>query len=409
MASESLQLLLAQLKQRGIRLQVDGAELKIQAPRGHMTAELQQQLRRQKQALIQHLSPLKMRFSLFFFGVEAERGARESYDLIFEAVRFADAHGFTAVWTPERHFHPLGGPFPNPAVLAAALATQTRHLQLRAGSVVLPLQDPIRVAEEWAVVDQLSRGRVALSFASGWHSNDFALAPEHYAQRHQLMMERAKTVRALWRGETIQRLDGQQQPIEITSYPRPQQAELPVWLTAIGNPEAYRRTGHAGYHLLTALLDQNSQELGQKLRGYRQALAESGFDPQSRQVAVFMHSYLGADREQVKAEAQGPFQNYLRQTLHLLGRLSQSLGLGLNPAEFSPEDQQAVLDFAYERYFEEQALLGDLAAGRRRVRQLMQADVQEIACLVDFGLPRTQVMQGLEYLAQLVAECRGKQ
>src|SRR5438067_1141383 len=108
-----------------------------------------------------------MRFSLLYFSSrEAGRGP-DKYRLLLDGARFADAHGFEAVWIPERHFHAFGGLYPNPAVLAAVLAPATSRLRLRAGSVVLPLHSPLRVAEEWAVVDNLSDGRVDIAFASG--------------------------------------------------------------------------------------------------------------------------------------------------------------------------------------------------------------------------------------------------
>lgn len=68
----------------------------------------------------------------------------------------ADSHDFSSVWIPERHFTRDGWLYPNPAILQAALARETRQIQLRAGSVVLPLHNPLRVAEEWAMVDNLS-------------------------------------------------------------------------------------------------------------------------------------------------------------------------------------------------------------------------------------------------------------
>src|SRR5205085_2841598 len=100
------------------------------------------------------VSAAPMAFSLFYFaastGSQAEGGA---YRLLLEGARFADTHDFTAVWTPERHFHEFGGLYPNPAVTTAALATSAQRVQLRAGSIVLPLHNPLRVAEDWAVID----------------------------------------------------------------------------------------------------------------------------------------------------------------------------------------------------------------------------------------------------------------
>src|SRR5882757_5875674 len=140
-----------------------------------------------------------MEFSLMFFASSQQYTAAEEYDLVMRATRFADEHGFAAVWTPERHFHAFGGLYPNPSVLSAALAATTQRISVRAGSVVLPLHDPLRVAEEWAVVDNLSLGRVSLSFASGWNANDFALMPENFAQRKEIMLRDIETVRSLWR------------------------------------------------------------------------------------------------------------------------------------------------------------------------------------------------------------------
>ena len=96
-------------------------------------------------------------FSLFYFASEESGSAEERYQLLMEGAKFADEHDFAAVWTPERHFHEFGGLYSNPALTSAALATITKRIQLRAGSVVLPLHHPIRVAEEWAFVDNISR------------------------------------------------------------------------------------------------------------------------------------------------------------------------------------------------------------------------------------------------------------
>src|SRR5580704_15551905 len=141
-----------------------------------------------------------MDFSLFFFGDGGATGDY-GYGLLLESARFADANGFSAVWTPERHFHSFGGLYPNPAVTGAAIAAVTERVGIRAGSVVAPLHHPVRIAEEWSVVDNLSRGRVGVSFASGWHAVDFVLRPENYQGRKSITAEAVETVRRLWRGE----------------------------------------------------------------------------------------------------------------------------------------------------------------------------------------------------------------
>src|SRR5712691_3709304 len=139
-----------------------------------------------------------MEFSIMFFAGSDRPAGGDRYALVREAAQFADRHGFSAIWTPERHFHEFGGLFPNPSVLSAAIAAGTERLQIRAGSVVLPLHDPLRVAEEWALVDNLSGGRVGISFASGWHANDFVLKPAAYQDRQEVMRRGIDAVRRLW-------------------------------------------------------------------------------------------------------------------------------------------------------------------------------------------------------------------
>src|SRR5437773_21809 len=122
-------------------------------------------------------------FSLFFFSADCAERKDNKYQMLLEAAKFADSHRFAAVWTPERHFQRFGGLYGSPSVTGAALAVVTKHVSIRAGSVVLPLQNPLRVAEEWSMIDNLSNGRVGMSVASGWHVNDFVLSPDTYHNR----------------------------------------------------------------------------------------------------------------------------------------------------------------------------------------------------------------------------------
>src|SRR5436853_7324388 len=146
---------------------------------------------------------MDLKFSLFYFADAAPGNVDFKYKLYLEGAKFADEHGFEAIWTPERHFHSFGGLYPNPSVTSAAVAAVTRRIKIRAGSVVAPLHNPLRVAEEWSVVDNLSNGRVGISFASGWQVNDFILAVDNYAQRKERMLEYIETVRRLWQGDRI--------------------------------------------------------------------------------------------------------------------------------------------------------------------------------------------------------------
>ena len=197
-------------------------------------------------ATIDSAGPIDQQFelSLMFFGDSESDAQGDKYRLLFESARYADQHGFAGIWLPERHFTKFGCLFPNPAVIHAALARETKRIRLRAGSVVMPLNDPVRVAEEWAIVDNLSDGRVEIAFASGWHPDDFALMPEAYLNRNQAMFDGIADVDRLWRGDSIDRINGAGERIRVRTYPTPTQTKLPIWLTAAGNPATFRRAGN---------------------------------------------------------------------------------------------------------------------------------------------------------------------
>jgi alkanesulfonate monooxygenase SsuD/methylene tetrahydromethanopterin reductase-like flavin-dependent oxidoreductase (luciferase family) len=143
-----------------------------------------------------------MRLSLFLTG-----GGEAA--LLLEVARQVERRGLAALWLPEQHGE---GIFPNPAVAAAAVAVTTRRIGVRAGGLALPLHNPIRVAEEWSLVDNLSGGRVGIAFGSA--DGD---------------LPGIETVRRLWRGEAVRVPDGEGRPIEVRILPQPVQPELPLW------------------------------------------------------------------------------------------------------------------------------------------------------------------------------------
>jgi natural product biosynthesis luciferase-like monooxygenase protein len=338
-------------------------------------------------------------FSLFYFANDSttqDRGNR--YELLLDGARFADRNGFAAVWTPERHFHPFGGLYPNPSVIGAAIAVVTERIGIRAGSVNAPLHHPLRVAEEWSVVDNLSGGRAGVSFASGWHSVDFALRPESFTDRKRLMTETVDTVRRLWAGESVPVLTGNGEQVDVRVFPPPVQTDLPVWLTCAGNAETFRTAGRMRAGVLTHLLGQDLDDLAEKIAHYRRAAEAAGGGP--GQVTVMLHTLIGADTESVRETVRGPFSDYLRSSFGLIARSV------LGPEFTSMDDLHAddidfLVDRSFDRYFTTSGLFGTVEDASVIVDKLRAIGVDEIACLIDFGVDNGVVLSGLEYLNAL--------
>lgn len=353
-----------------------------------------------------------MEFSLFYFADDAESEG-DRYRLLMSGARFADEHGFAAVWTPERHFHQFGGLFPNPSVTAAAVAAVTTRVKVRAGSVVLPLHHPVRVAEEWAVVDNLSHGRAGVALASGWNPRDFLFRPDAYADRRQATGAAVETLRGIWRGEPFE-AGGSTYRI----YPRPVQADLPLWLTSSGNPGTFEAAGHAGVGVLTNLLNQRMDALPEKVAAYRRAYADSGRDGRGH-VVLMLHTCMGPDLESVELLVREPMKRYLMSALDLNLRSTKSSLSGAGAVRESAEQRvqawarskfaPAAIDSAYQRYLTSEGLFGAVSDALPVVERARAADVDEIACLIDFGVPTEAALRGLAHLDELrAAASRGQ-
>ena len=354
-----------------------------------------------------------MDFSLFYWGNDDGVGPKK-YELLLEGAKFADQHGFCAVWTPERHFHAFGGPYPNPSVTGAAVAAVTRNLAVRAGSCVTPLHHPARIAEEWAVIDNLTNGRVGLAVASGWQPDDFVLRPENTPPANKTaMLEGVETLRKLWRGEAVEFPTRSGAPFAVVTQPRPVSKELPVWVTTAGNPDTWKEAGALGANVLTHLLGQSIDEVADRIGIYHRALREAGHDPARHKVTLMLHSFLGADRELVRETAREPMKDYLRSAAGLIKQYAWAFPAFKKPAGVSnpmqldlqtltDEELDGILDFAFRRYFEDSGLFGTVEDCLARVEQLKRIGVDEIACLIDYGIPTATVLEGLRPLAEVL-------
>jgi natural product biosynthesis luciferase-like monooxygenase protein len=359
------------------------------------------------------MSDRKMDFNLFYWGNDDGPGLQK-YNLLLEGAKFADQNGFNAVWTPERHFHAFGGPYPNPAVTGAAVAAVTQNIGVRGGSCVAPLHHPARIAEEWAVIDNLTAGRAGIGFASGWQPDDFILRPENTPPANKpALFDAIETVRKLWRGEEVgfARQDGSEHA--VITQPRPVATELPVWVTTAGNPETWREAGAIGANVLTHLLGQSIDEVAGKIRIYHDALRDAGHDPADFKVTLMLHSYLAKTREEARRVAREPMKDYLRSAAGLIKQYAWAFPAFKRPegvknpfdvdlGSLSEDELEAILDFAFERYFEDSGLFGTIADACQRVEELKRIGVDEIACLIDYGIAPDVVLEGLKPLAEVL-------
>ncbi|MDN3638514.1 LLM class flavin-dependent oxidoreductase [Simiduia curdlanivorans] len=354
-----------------------------------------------------------MDVGLFYFSSDAGPSANNNrYKLLLEGAKFADTHGFSSVWTPERHFHLFGGLYPNPSVTSAAIAAVTTNVAIRAGSIVLPLHNPVRVVEEWSVVDNISGGRVGFSFASGWHANDFTLQPENFENRKQIMFDSIDKVRDLWAGKSVAMISGEGKPFNARVYPEPVQKEPPIWITTAGNVDTFRQAGEGGFNILTNLLGQSIEDIQAKIAAYREGRRRNGHQGDGI-VSVMVHTFLGVDVDEVREIVREPFCQYLKTSFDLVKIAPWAFPAFRQPSKsaatdpsfdansLTSEDLDALLDHAFDRYFETAGVFGTPQSCLPLIERLKRAGVDEIACLIDFGVDDDQVLESLVHLNTL--------
>src|ERR1700730_4486804 len=336
-----------------------------------------------------------LKVSLLFFADRDSGAAQAQYGLLLDAARFADRNGFTAVWLPERHFHSFGGAYPNPALAASAVATATNRIRIRAGSVVLPLNHPVRVVEDWSFIDNLSNGRVDLAFATGWNSNDFALCPERYRGRREYTLATIPLVESIWSGGAVRSENGSGDVVELHTYPRPVQPRLSVWLTCTNSDKGFVEAGTRGYNVLTGLLAQTADSLARKIRHYRDARTAAGHDPATGTAKLMLHTYLGESVEEARLAVEAPLKAYLRSARSLWGREMH------NSRVEQRLSAELAINFGFLRYYRKAGLLGTAESCMPLLQRLITSGVDEVACLIDFGIDTARVLASLERVPTL--------
>lgn len=344
--------------------------------------------------------------SLFFFSADASERPDEKYRMLLESAKFADDHGFTAVWTPERHFQRFGGLYGNPSVTSAALAVLTRRISIRAGSVVLPLQDPLRVAEEWAMVDNLSNGRVAIAAASGWHVNDFVLSPNTYQNRNVDLYEKIALIQKLWRGEKVSLPNGAGVETEVGILPAPIQKELPIWVTGRSD-DTFLNAGRLGVNILTGnyAVNHNLAEFIRKVKIYRDAiLAHHG---RRGHVTLMAHTFVAEDRDAIATIAEPAMASYLKINLQMQKDHSAGMREERGFMQLGDRESKFIIRTQVNNDLGSPlSFIGTLDHCAQQAERFSEYGVDEIACLIDFGIGFEDVMASLRRLSVLLEHTR---
>ncbi len=236
----------------------------------------------------------------------------EVYAGTLERIVEAERRGLDAVWVTEHHGF-ADGYLPQPLVFCSAVAARTQKLRIGTGIVIAPLTHPLALAEQAAIVDLVSAGRLELGLGAGYREDEFAAFGAEHSRRYETLESTAEALPELWASGR--------------ATPAPVQSPLPLWIGGRG-PRGARIAGRVGAGFLWI-----DREL---LEPYLKGLAQGGHDPSSARMGGLVNLFLADDPEAVMARIR-EHGRHNRETYKRGGESGGSAPL-LRLNVFSPQD-----------------------------------------------------------------------
>lgn len=259
------------------------------------------------------------------FGVIPAHGP-QYLDEAIEQVRLCEGFGVDSIWVEEHH---ASGPYwPTPLLALTALATHTERLLLGTNILILPLYDPVHIAEQVAVLDLMTGGRIIIAAALGDSPREFAMFRVQANQRGKAFEEQLQIIRALWRGQEV-RFDGevfQYDGIQLPILPA-QEGGPPIWVGGWG-PRQLERAAKFGDAWFPGPVADLPGVL-ERLEEYERHVRDLGKDPAVRIHPLTRDVVMAAKEEEAWELAEHEllpsyYHDYLESEHPIMGRESGS-------------------------------------------------------------------------------------
>jgi alkanesulfonate monooxygenase SsuD/methylene tetrahydromethanopterin reductase-like flavin-dependent oxidoreductase (luciferase family) len=335
-----------------------------------------------------------------FTELQCPQGRQESqlYDELLEQIVQAETLGFHAMWMAELHFHRRFSILSAPLLTAAAAAQRTQRLRLGIAVNLLPLHHPVRLAEEGAVLDVLSHGRLDFGVGRGHPFpgvyENFRIAPEESRER---FAEALDILLGAWRREPFSYHGRYFQVSDLSVVPKPIQQPHPPLFVAAGSPETYAATGQRGLGILVPGHVQPMEALRENLPRYWEAGRTSGHEERLG-VTFLIPIYVADHQRQAEAEPEPHVMYYYS----VLGGLLS----GEFPESYQRygESRRRLGTLTYDAIRRERAIFGEPSYCLERLHQIREAlGVQQIMAWMNIGgLPHDKVIRSMRLFAERV-------
>lgn len=324
-----------------------------------------------------------MEFGLFTvfdnYKKEIGRSHKQLLDDVVEQSVLADQLGYDSVWFAEHHFSEYGI-LTTPSMLLTVVAERTKNIRLGVSIVTLPFKNPIQVAEDYALLDVLSDGRVNLGMGSGYLPHEFSGFNVSREDKAFKFNDALAVIEKAWTGERFSHHGQYFQFEDIKLEVLPKQKEIPLWIGALSH-NGSQFVGKMGYSIMGVpyVASSSIEELGNIIANYKEKYREAGHKESKIKIPLALHAYVAETREKAEKDAKEHINRYLDTRQY--GRSAQF------------EDLEA----------REQLLVGTPDDVIERLKKYEKIGCNHIMLLMNGGgMPQEKVLSSIELTAKKV-------
>ncbi len=229
---------------------------------------------------------------------------------VLEQVQLAEELGFECFWFTEHHFVLYGGPVPNPAVIMAAAAARTSRIHLGSAISILPLHHPVQIAEDYAMVDVVSGGRLEFGVGLGNAPRDLEVYGVDREERRGRFEESIELIKAAWTNEQFSHHGKFWNMDDVALYPRPVQQPHPRFWAAASSPESMLWAGRQGFNVMTVAHPFPPERARGAVPAWQAALKEAGHDPAAHDCKIHVRVWVDESSERAREVAEAAIARY---------------------------------------------------------------------------------------------------
>ena len=342
-----------------------------------------------------------LKFGLFYQVPCAQgQSPADRYKDTLDQIQLGDELGFDNAWFAELHFNARNSITPSPLMLAAAAAQRSKRIRLGVAVNLLPLHNPIRLAEDIATLDVLSDGRAEFGVGRGSipaHFQGFGIPLEESRERFLEFLE--FTIKA-WTQEEVSFKGKYFSVADLNLTPKPIQTPHPPIRIASNSPDTFEMVGRLGHNMFASKVVLPMSRLREGIKLYRHTLAVFGHPADTGEISLNTAVYIAKDARQAMSIPEASVKSFINNVASNFNKNAIRQATETNPR--TKETLTRFSNMTYDTWCDEVAIVGDPATCIEKL-QVLQTELgpTEIICFFNPGgmIESSLVMEAMRLFA----------